>query len=50
MPGMLDEVDRLLSVVVSEAAASGVHVIAIDTRPTDYHRFCQAQPRRSGGV
>lgn len=40
--GALAEVDNLLSIITSEAAASGVHVIAVDTRPTEYHPFVKA--------
>jgi hypothetical protein len=40
--GTLPEVDKLMSELASEAAASGIHLIAIDQRPTNYDPFVKA--------
>ncbi len=45
--GTLETVDHHMSVLASEAAADGIHLIAIDQRPTEYHPFVKAN---LGGV
>lgn len=45
--GTLQKVDEYMSVLASEAGAAGVHLLAIDQRPTNYHPFVKAN---LGGV
>ena len=40
--GLLEQVDYYMSVLTSEAAASGVHIVAVDQRPSNYHAFVKA--------
>ncbi|MBK8772612.1 MAG: hypothetical protein IPM06_19605 [Rhizobiales bacterium] len=56
--GCMAEIDAILAILASEAAADGIHLVAIDQRPVSYHPTVKANtapvvfnlPEGSGGA